>query len=633
MWGGDTIATATQHPPLKNVCEDLIRQMEVLRFEIQQQSILHSAKLEELPEARRGSAENLLHYLALRNCDLRALQDQLSRLGLSSLGRLEPHVLPTINLVLSNLYLLSGQDPPDIDLELTRSAFESSVDLLEWNTELLFGPHPQKRRVYIMVTMPTEAASNYLIVHQLLKSGMNCMRINCSKDDQSSWVGMIEHLKNARSATGNNCRTLMDLGGPKLRTGAMQSVPAVLKIRPVRTRDGQITRPARIWLAPKDGALIAMDAADANLTVARDWLEKVSKGDRVRLRDTRGAKRVWQIVDVTANGCWAEASKTVYLANGTVLRLHGTSGVHRTEVSDLPEQQTGLCVRNGDILFLSVEDEPGKPSTHDETGEQLNPGCISLPIPEIYRDARQGESVFFDDGRIAGLIENVTASQLKLRITHTHKEVEKLTGDRGINLPDTKLDLPALSDKDLDDLEFVAKHADMVGLSFTNCAADVKALRQRLVDLGREDMGIVVKIETKRGFSNLSEIIFEALKFPACGVMIARGDLAVECGFERMAELQEEILWICESAHVPVIWATQVLENLTQKGFASRAEITDAAMSQSAEAVMLNKGPHIVESVCTLDNILQRMQGHHNKKRSVMRKLALASAFKYLGSE
>jgi pyruvate kinase len=167
----------------------------------------------------------------------------------------------------------------------------------------------------------------------------------------------------------------------------------------------------------------------------------------------------------------------------------------------------------------------------------------------------------------------------------------------------------------------------MVGLSFTNNAEDVRTLRQRLTELGREDIGVVLKIETQRAFANLPTILLEGLRFPACGVMIARGDLAVECGFERLSELQEEILWVCESAHVPVIWATQVLEGLTKRGHATRAEITDAAMAQAAEAVMLNKGPYLVEAVEMLDDILQRMQGHHRKRHSLMRKLRMASEF------
>jgi pyruvate kinase len=145
--------------------------------------------------------------------------------------------------------------------------------------------------------------------------------------------------------------------------------------------------------------------------------------------------------------------------------------------------------------------------------------------------------------------------------------------------------------------------------------------------MGSDTVGIVAKIETRRGFANLPAILLECMSFPCCGVMIARGDLASECGLERMAEVQEEILWLSEAAHVPVIWATQVLEGLTKRGHASRAEITDAAMSQTAECVMLNKGPHLPEAVRMLDDILQRMQGHHSKKRSMLRKLHVAAEF------
>jgi len=98
----------------------------------------------------------------------------------------------------------------------------------------------------------------------------------------------------------------------------------------------------------------------------------------------------------------------------------------------------------------------------------------------------------------------------------------------------------------------------------------------------------------------------------------------VECGFERLAEVQEEILWICEAAHVPVIWATQVLETLAKEGIPSRAEITDAAMGDRAECVMLNKGPHVVSAVRVLDDILGRMQSHQFKKRPMLRELRLA---------
>jgi pyruvate kinase len=173
----------------------------------------------------------------------------------------------------------------------------------------------------------------------------------------------------------------------------------------------------------------------------------------------------------------------------------------------------------------------------------------------------------------------------------------------------------------MEDLAVVAECADMVGMSFAQSADDVHALRARLVELGAPQLGLVLKVETRRGFDHLPEMLLAAMTGPAAGVMIARGDLAVECGYERMAEVQEEILWACEAAHVPVVWATQVLETLARTGLPSRAEITDAAMGGRAECVMLNKGPHIVEAMHTLDDILVRMQAHRSKKRSLLRAL------------
>ena len=98
----------------------------------------------------------------------------------------------------------------------------------------------------------------------------------------------------------------------------------------------------------------------------------------------------------------------------------------------------------------------------------------------------------------------------------------------------------------------------------------------------------------------------------------------MEVGYERLAEVQEEMLWLAEAAHVPIVWATQVLERLAKKGRPSRAEITDAAMGERADCVMLNKGPHIEEAVAMLDGIPRRMEGHQDKKRSVLRPLSVS---------
>lgn len=175
-----------------------------------------------------------------------------------------------------------------------------------------------------------------------------------------------------------------------------------------------------------------------------------------------------------------------------------------------------------------------------------------------------------------------------------------------------------------DDLEFIVKHADVVACSFVRRAEDVHRLQRELERLGRPDLGIALKIENRQACERLPSILFAALRSRAAGVMIARGDLFVEVGYQRLAEMQEEILWMCEAAYMPVIWATQVLEGLAKQGLPSRAEVTDAAMSVRAECVMLNKGPYIVKAVRTLDNILGRMQDHQLKKRPLLRRLRLA---------
>jgi pyruvate kinase len=134
-------------------------------------------------------------------------------------------------------------------------------------------------------------------------------------------------------------------------------------------------------------------------------------------------------------------------------------------------------------------------------------------------------------------------------------------------------------------------------------------------------LGLVAKIETRQGVRRLPEIIVAAAGRQPFGVMIARGDLAVELGFERMAEMQEEMLWLCEAAQIPVIWATQVLEGYVKKGVPSRGEMTDAAMAARAECIMLNKGPFAARALHLLDGLMLRMGEHQFKKTTRLRAL------------
>src|SRR5271168_2189124 len=155
-------------------------------------------------------------------------------------------------------------------------------------------------------------------------------------------------------------------------------------------------------------------------------------------------------------------------------------------------------------------------------------------------------------------------------------------------------------------------------MSFVRNPSDVEQLLDALSRLGGDSLGIVLKIETRQAFGHLPQLLLTAMRHPRVGVMIARGDLAVEGGYARLAELQEEILWLCEAAHLPVIWATEVLDNLARTGRPTRSEVTDAAMAQQAECIMLNKGPHIDDAISVLDDILTRMAGHQRKKTALL---------------
>ncbi len=576
-----------------------------------------------------NSARNLVQYLAFRKQDVRGLQVALTEWGLSSLGRAERKVQATLDTLLHVMHQMLGREwKPQ---ELPPSCFREGQRLLDKNTEILLGDYPSGRRVRIMVTMPTEAASDYRLVYELLKGGMNCARINCAHDTPEVWERMVANICKAEDASGIPCKILMDLAGPKLRTGPLPPRPSVVKVRPKRNDLGQVLRPARIWLCAGERDEKAK-AADGVLQVPAQWLGQLKKGDQILLKDARKSNRKLTVESVGEDGAWLSADKTVYFAQGTVLRLQTKSRKIKSKTlrlaCDMPRKEPFIRLFKDEILVLTENGKPGSEARRNKRGKAIVPAVIGCTIPEILNDVQTGEPIWFDDGKIGGVIEKIEPGQVEVRITHARPKGERLRSEKGINLPDSELRLQALTEEDLQSLEFAVRHADMVGLSFANTTADVDELIAQLKRLKPENPpGIILKVETRRGFDNLPAMILSAMQTEICGVMIARGDLAIECGFGRLAEVQEQILWICEAAHLPVVWATQVLEGLAKQGLPTRAEVTDAAMGQRAECIMLNKGEHIVEATIALDDILRRMQDHQTKKRSLLRKLQLAEKF------
>jgi len=445
------------------------------------------------------SGLNLAHYLALRRHDLRPLQAALIPWGLSSLGRLEGRVMPSLDAVISTLESICQVTPDNLPSRPSIPAFLEGDRLLHQQAEAILGQTEADRQVRIMVTLPTEAASNQDFMLDLLRRGTNCVRINCAHDNVKIWEAMISNVRLAEQETGRKCKILMDLGGPKPRLGKV--------------------------VTPKH------------------------------------KHRIYQ----------------------------------------------------GECLVLT-RDSPKKHAHHFQA---------SCTLPEVLDRLQVGETAWIDDGRIGARVESVTKKGVHLRITQASVKGSKLSPDKGLNFPDTDLHLSPLTDKDREDLDFVATHADIVGYSFVQTADDIKLLQKELaarLPIPKK-IAIMAKIETPQAVSNLPELIVQAAGQQPFAVMIARGDLAISIGYQRLAEIQEEILWLCEAAHIPVIWATQVLENLVKTGIPSRAEITDAAMAERAECVMLNKGTFVAEAITILDDVLTRMQEHQLKKTPQLRAL------------
>lgn len=455
---------------------------------------------EALTPRDQSRLTNLAHYLTLRRHDIRPLQRRLMACGLSSLGRLESRVLPTLDAVLAML-------APHADETFSRSNGANEATFFQGETFLaeaadgLLGDVPGRRRCRIMVTLPSEAKDQPDFVLDLVRRGMNIARINCAHDDREAWLAMAAHVRTAGERLGVPVRVLMDIAGPKIRT------------------------------------------------------------ERV-----------------------------------------------------VPEKKARLQV--GDLFRLVAE---GEPSLDNDIV-----ACASVSLPEIVTRLSIGDRVRYDDGKLEGIVEALSRNEATIRVNRCKTGGAKLKPEKGLNLPDTALGLSPLTAKDETDLATVVECADMLGYSFVSRPQDFDLLEEALTKVPPRTtpLGIVAKIEQPEAVRNLPALIAAALRHRRpFGVMIARGDLAAEIGFERVAEMQEEILWICEAASVPVIWATQVLEDLVKTGLPSRGEMTDAAMAARAECVMLNKGPAVADAVSLLDHLLSRMDEHIVKKTPMLRAL------------
>jgi pyruvate kinase len=599
----------------------LIEQLDMIMGRAEELETRFADVLADVDPKFQESARNLVHYVAMRHVDFREIQEQLGYLGLSSLGRAEKNVMSSIRTVKNALRKIStGQD---YDIDEGHRDLEESSHRLEIHIEDILGADADGRDVRIMVTLPDQAAKDFQLVKVLITSGMNIARINCAHDDESVWLRMIENVQRAKKETQRDCKIFMDLAGPKIRTGDLRPSRGVLRIRPKRDSQGRVIAPRRVCFVPENARWIPKKCVV--IPVSEECIEYAEIGDIVRFRDARGKRRKMEIVRKNEKGLRLLCYKNSYIASETPLRVERaeTDETADFRVGKLPPMEEPLILNEGDTLILHRENTLGEPAVFDVAGAIVEHAHIACRQPEVFNFISAGDPISLNDGKIQGIVTSATEQELVIEITHAKPSGSRLRADKGINFPKSDIELLGLTETDRSNLEFVVKHADAVSLSFVRKPTDIIALHNELKKYPSMKLGVVIKIETVKAFKDLPRLLLTVMRHYPAGVMIARGDLAVECGWERLAEIQEEILWMCEAAQVPVIWATEVLDRETKKGRPSRAEITDAAMSQRADCVMLNKGPHILAAINMLDNILRRMQDHQQKKSPKLRKLSI----------
>lgn len=233
-------------------------------------------------------------------------------------------------------------------------------------------------------------------------------------------------------------------------------------------------------------------------------------------------------------------------------------------------ENNGLDLKMGDIFYFT---------------NQLCMGTLEhvyMSYPDFHKDVRIGEKILLDDGKIEVLVKEVTAdSRVKVEVTSPGL----LSSKKGVNLPDTKISLPSLSEKDLHDLDFIiSQEIDWVALSFVRRPEDVTALRD-IIKSKNSNAKIISKIEKPEALEHLREIILAS-----DAVMVARGDLGVELPLELIPMIQKNIVRKCIHRAKPVIIATQMMESMIDRPRPNRSEITDVANAvlEGADAVMLS---------------------------------------------
>ncbi len=267
-----------------------------------------------------------------------------------------------------------------------------------------------------------------------------------------------------------------------------------------------------------------------------------------------------------------------------------------------PEVRTGVLETGNDKIML----EDGQKFTFVNEDIVGNKDRVSISYKELYKDVKVGAKVLVDDGAIELVVDEIAGKDVVCTVVHGNG----LGSRKTVNFPGTAIKLPALKEKDIEDLKTACEHEyDYVAMSFTRNKEDIEQVRKVLDENGGKDIQIITKIENIEGIENANEIIKNA-----DGQMVARGDLATETDFTEPPIMQKKFIKLCNAQSKPSITATQMLESMTHQPLPTRAEASDVANAiyDRTGAIMLSGecalGDYPVECVKTMDKIARRIE-------------------------
>lgn len=515
----------------------------------------------------------------------------------------------------------------------------------------LYGDRQSSRRYTSIMVTVDPGWCNVARMRRLLRAGCDVVRLNTAHDNCELWTAVEKMLREAEKSEGReegSTRLHIDFSGPKLRTLPISGAGAkVVKVRPGKDIRGRVVKPQVVtfFLAGKKnqvssddaGSMIALEGDEAEIL-----LREAKPGFVVSLVDARGKARDLPVFNVQGS-MWMQCSvrKTTFFETfETVIVLtRGSDGatIAKARVGNLPlvGASVGLAV-GAELTFVA-------PSIASRASQGAG-GSVAqrlVPVDMCGAVVKEGHRVMLDDGQVRCRVTRVTPEgNVECKVEICPRDFQ-LKPEKGINLPDSDFppDTEALTSEDRCNLRLMldsgllGMHRPVtLGLSFVRTASDVHSFHRIVDSLVRPscpNVSTCIKIETSQAVSHLPAILMACLwGHPTC-IMLARGDLAGELGFDRLAAATDDLTVLCAAAHLPVVYATQILDTMNRTGTPARSEVADVVMGSRCEALMLNKGSYLEETVQFLDEMLCSIQQRQHKHRLMLRKLSTVDLIGY----